>query len=154
MNETETVELDGLLRKILERGTSVFMIEHDMKLVMGIADKIYVLENGKENEGLINSENIAKMKDGVMIVNNSRGQLINEDDLAAALKTGKVAGAAVDVVYTEPIRSDNPLLTAPNCIITPHISWASIECRQRIMNTCAENIAAFIEGTPKNVVNK
>ena len=107
-----------------------------------------------ENEGMINAANIAKMKDGVMIINNSRGQLINEKDLAEALKSGKVGGAALDVVYTEPIRTDNPLLDAPNCIITPHISWASIECRQRIMNTCADNIAAFIAGEPKNVVNK
>ncbi len=106
-----------------------------------------------ETEGMINQENIAKMKDGVMIVNTSRGQLINEADLAQALNDGKVAGAAVDVVSTEPITADNPLLQAKNMIITPHIAWASKEARSRLMDIAVENATAFIAGKPINVVN-
>lgn len=107
----------------------------------------------KENTNMINKESIEKMKDGVILINNSRGQLINEHDVADALKSGKISAAALDVVYTEPIKGDNPLLTAPNCIITPHISWASRESRQRIMDQTVENIKAFQSGTPINVVN-
>lgn len=106
-----------------------------------------------ETEGIINAANIARMKDGVIIVNNGRGQLVVEADLAAALTSGKVAYAAVDVASTEPIRADNPLLSAPNCIITPHISWATKEARERIMQMTAENVKSFIEGKPMNVVN-
>ena len=106
-----------------------------------------------ETEGLINAANIARMKDGVIIVNNGRGQLVVEGDLAAALTSGKVAYATVDVASTEPIRADNPLLSAPNCIITPHISWATKEARERIMQMTAENVKSFIEGKPMNVVN-
>ena len=106
-----------------------------------------------ENTGMICKASIEKMKDGVLIVNNARGPLINEADLAAALGSGKVAGAALDVVSTEPIRSDNPLLHAKNCILTPHISWAPIESRQRIMDCTVENAKAFLNGTPTNVVN-
>ena len=105
-------------------------------------------------KGIICKENIEKMKDGVIIINSSRGPLVVEEDLAAALHSGKVFAAAMDVVAVEPMRDDNPLLTAPNCIITPHIAWAPKEARQRIMNTTAENIAAFIAGAPINVVNK
>ena len=107
-----------------------------------------------ENTGLINKENIAKMKDGAILINNARGQLIVEQDVADALNRGKLAAAGLDVVYTEPIRPDNPLLTAKNCIITPHISWAPKESRQRIMDATAENIRAFLAGTPQNVVNR
>ena len=106
-----------------------------------------------ETEGIINAANIARMKDGVIIVNNGRGQLVVEGDLAAALTSGKVAYAAVDVASTEPIRADNPLLSAPNCIITPHISWATKEARERIMQMTAENVKSFIDGKPTNVVN-
>ncbi|MCD8363450.1 MAG: D-2-hydroxyacid dehydrogenase [Lachnospiraceae bacterium] len=105
-------------------------------------------------EGIINKENIAKMKDGVVIINNSRGQLVVEQDLYEALESGKVAAAALDVVSTEPIREDNVLLKAKNCLITPHISWATKEARERIMNTTAENIKSVIDGAPANVVNK
>ncbi len=104
-------------------------------------------------EGLINKDTIEKMKDGVLIINNSRGQLIVEKDLAEALNSGKVGGAAVDVVSTEPIHSDNPLLSAKNCIITPHMSWGAKEARERIMNITADNIKAFLEGKAQNVVN-
>lgn len=106
-----------------------------------------------ENTGMINKDNIAKMKDGVIIINNSRGQLVNEQDLADALNSGKVAAAGLDVVYSEPIKADNPLLNAKNCIITPHISWAPIESRQRIMDCTVENIKSYIDGNPQNVVN-
>ena len=107
-----------------------------------------------ENTGLINKDTIAKMKDGAILINNARGQLIVEQDVADALNSGKLAGAAVDVVYTEPIKADNPLLKAKNCIITPHISWAPIESRQRIMDCTVSNIKAFLDGNPVNVVNK
>lgn len=106
-----------------------------------------------ETRSIINKDSISKMKDGVIILNNSRGQLINERDLADALKSGKICAAAVDVVSTEPISADNPLLSAPNCLITPHISWAPKESRQRIMTGTAENIRAFISGKPINLVN-
>ena len=106
-----------------------------------------------ETDGIINAANIAKMKDGVIIVNNGRGQLIVEEDLAAALTRGKVGYAAVDVASTEPIAAENPLLHAPNCIITPHISWATKEARERIMQMTADNVRALMEGKPTNVVN-
>ena len=102
---------------------------------------------------IICRKNIEKMKDGVIIINNARGGCVVEQDLADALNSGKVAAAGLDVVSTEPISGDNPLLTAKNCIITPHISWASRECRQRILDTTVENVRSFLAGTPKNVVN-
>lgn len=107
-----------------------------------------------ETQGIICKDTIAKMKDGVIIINNSRGPLIVEQDLADALNSGKVQAAGLDVVSTEPIRGDNPLLKAKNCIITPHISWAPKESRQRIMDTAVENAKAYIAGNPINVVNK
>lgn len=107
-----------------------------------------------ETEGMINRENIFKMKDGVILINNSRGQLVNEQDLADALNSGKVYAAGLDVVSTEPIRGDNPLLKARNCLITPHISWAAQAARQRIMDITADNIRSFAEGSPVNVVNR
>ena len=107
-----------------------------------------------ENTGLINKTSIAKMKDGVILINNARGQLIHEQDVADALNSGKMGAAALDVVYTEPIRADNPLLKAKNCIITPHISWAPRESRQRIMDCAVSNVKAYLEGAPVNVVNK
>ena len=106
-----------------------------------------------DTKEIINRSSIAKMKDGVIIINNGRGPLVNERDLADALNCGKVYAAGVDVVSSEPIRSDNPLLTAKNCIITPHISWAAKESRQRIMDCTAENITAYMEGRPINIVN-
>ena len=107
-----------------------------------------------ETEGMIDREAIAKMKDGVILINNSRGQLVVEQDLADALNSGKVYAAGLDVVSTEPIRPDNPLLTAKNCFITPHISWAPKEARQRIMDCSEANLRAYAEGAPINVVNK
>ena len=106
-----------------------------------------------ETRGIINRETISKMKDGVIIINNSRGPLIVEQDLADALNSGKVYAAGLDVVSSEPISADNPLLKAKNCLITPHISWAPRESRQRIMDCTVENIRAFQAGKPQNVVN-
>ena len=107
-----------------------------------------------ETREIINKNTISKMKDGVIILNNSRGALVAEQDLADALNSGKVCAAGLDVVSAEPIREDNPLLHAKNCIITPHISWASIESRYRIIESTAGNIRAWLAGNPRNVVNK
>lgn len=106
-----------------------------------------------ETQGIINRETIAKMKDGVILLNNSRGPLIVEQDLADALNSGKIYAAGLDVVSTEPIRGDNPLLQAKNCIITPHISWAPKESRQRIMDCAVSNLQAYQNGASVNVVN-
>lgn len=104
-------------------------------------------------ERLINQATIQKMKDGVIILNNSRGPLIDEQDLCDALNSGKVYAAGLDVVSTEPIRADNPLLQAKNCIITPHISWACRESRQRLLDIAVRNLQEFLAGEPINVVN-
>ena len=106
-----------------------------------------------ETEGIINAAAIEKMKDGVILLNTARGQLVDEEALAAALKSGKIRAAAVDVESREPILPTNPLLTAPNCIITPHMAWAQGEARQRVIDITAGNIRAFLEGKPRNVVN-
>ena len=107
-----------------------------------------------ETQGIINKQTIAKMKDGVILLNNSRGPLIVEQDVADALNSGKIYAAGLDVVSTEPIRNDNPLLKAKNCFITPHISWAPKESRQRIMDCTVSNVLSFLNGAPANVVNK
>ena len=107
-----------------------------------------------ETQGLINRDTIAKMKDGVILLNNSRGPLIVEQDLADALNAGKVYAAGLDVVSTEPIQGGNPLLKAKNCLITPHISWAPKESRQRLMDIAVDNLRQFLKGTPVNVVSK
>ena len=106
-----------------------------------------------ETEGIISAKTISKMKDGVIIINNSRGPLIVEKDLADALNSGKVYAAGLDVVSTEPIHGDNPLLSAKNCIITPHISWAAKESRSRLFDIAIDNIKAFLAGQPMNVVS-
>jgi glycerate dehydrogenase len=102
---------------------------------------------------IINKNTISKMKNGVMIINTSRGPLVDEQDLCDSLNSGKVAGAAVDVVSAEPIAATNPLLKAKNCIITPHIAWAPKESRTRLMNIVVENLAAYAAGKPVNIVN-
>ena len=106
-----------------------------------------------ETEKIINAENIAKMKDGAMLINTSRGPLLDEQAVYEALESGKLRYAAVDVVSQEPITADNPLLKAKNCIITPHMAWVPIESRQRLLDCVVENIRAFLNGKPQNVVN-
>lgn len=106
-----------------------------------------------ETENIINRNTIAKMKDGIIIINNSRGALVVEEDLAEALKSGKVYAAGLDAVRNEPIEMDNPLLSAPNVFFTPHISWAAIECRQRLIDYSLDNLKAYLDGNPTNIVN-
>lgn len=106
-----------------------------------------------ETQGLINADTIAKMKDGAILLNTSRGPVIDEQAVANALRTGKLRGAAVDVVSEEPILGNNPLLKAPNCVITPHMAWAPIETRQRILDITVESIQGYLNGRPVNVVN-
>ncbi len=107
-----------------------------------------------DNAGLINRQSIAKMKDGAMLINTARGGLIVEHELAEALNTGKLSGAALDVLAAEPPPNNNPLLNARNCIITPHIAWAPKEARIRLMGIAAENLEKFLAGIPQNIVSK
>lgn len=126
----------------------------DLSTLLSQSDVIFLHCNlTAENENLINRETIAAMKDGAILINNARGQLVEEAALAEALRTGKLAAAALDVVQREPIQQDNPLLTAPNCILTPHMSWGAKEARARIMHTTVENVKAFLDGHPVHVVN-
>jgi len=106
-----------------------------------------------ENAKMINAAAIEKMKTGAVLINTARGGLLDEQAVADALFSGKLAGAAVDVVSEEPMKIHNPLLTAPNCIITPHMAWAPIESRQRLLDCVVKNIQAFLNGAPQNVVN-
>ncbi|MEI6100572.1 MAG: NAD(P)-dependent oxidoreductase, partial [Eubacteriales bacterium] len=106
-----------------------------------------------ENTGIINFTNLSQMKDGVLLINTSRGPLICEQDLADALECGKVGFAAVDVVSAEPIRENNPLLHAKNMIITPHIAWAPLESRIRLMQIAGDNLKSYLDGNPVNIVN-
>ena len=126
----------------------------DLDTLLAQSDVVFLHCNlTADNEKMINKASIAKMKDGAILINNSRGQLIDEQDVTDALKSGKLGAAGLDVVYTEPIKADNPLLTAPNCIITPHMSWGAKEARQRIMDCTADNIRAYLDGAPIHVVN-
>lgn len=106
-----------------------------------------------ENTGFVNAETLGLMKQTAFFINTGRGPLINEHDLAAALNQGSIAGAGLDVLSTEPPKPDNPLLTAKNCFITPHIAWATFEARTRLMQIAVDNLKAFMKGKPENVVN-
>ncbi len=106
-----------------------------------------------ETEKMIHQDVIAKMKPGVILLNTSRGGLLDERAVADALRSGQIAAAGVDVVSREPIEAENPLLNAPNCIITPHVAWAAKECRQRIVDCVIENIRTYVNGIPTNIVN-
>ncbi len=106
-----------------------------------------------QTAGIINKDALSKMKGGAILLNTARGGLLNEEDVASALRTGKLSAAAVDVVSSEPIATDNPLLSAPNCIITPHMAWAPIETRQRILDCTVASIEGFLAGKPVNTVN-
>lgn len=127
-----------------------------------LVDLDYLLENSdiislhcpltEDNQKMINKDTISKMKESVFLINTSRGGLVNEEDVAKALNEGRIAGAALDVVSKEPILSDNPLLRVKNCILTPHISWAPMEARVRLMDMAIENLDSFLKGNPINVV--
>jgi glycerate dehydrogenase len=106
-----------------------------------------------QTQGIINAKSLAMMKPSAFLINTSRGPLVIEQDLADALNNGRIAGAAVDVLSTEPPSPDNPLLRAKNCIVTPHIAWASREARTRLLDTAIANVRAFLDGHPVNVVN-
>ena len=106
-----------------------------------------------ENTGLINKETISKMKDGAILLNTARGGLVNEQAVADALASGKLKGYGADVVITEPILTSSPLLRSKNCVLTPHMAWAPIESRQRILNITVDNIRSFLQNNTKNVVN-
>lgn len=107
-----------------------------------------------ETDGLINKENIAKMKSSAILINTSRGPVVDEDALADALNNNVIAAAGLDVLKVEPAREDNPLLHAKNCYITPHIAWAAMETRARLLKILEDNIEAYLNGIPQNVVNK
>ena len=106
-----------------------------------------------ETRHMINRDSIARMKDGVILINNSRGGLVSDADLAEALRSGKVGAAGLDTLEQEPIEADNPLLAAPNVFFTPHISWAALECRRRLKDASIDNVRAFLAGAPQNIVN-
>ena len=106
-----------------------------------------------ENARMIDAGALAQMKDGAILINTARGGLLDEQAVADALRSGKLLAAGMDVVSAEPIRADNPLLTAPNCFLTPHIAWAPLETRRRLQTISAENLRAFLAGKPQNVVN-
>lgn len=106
-----------------------------------------------QNQRFVNRDLLQRMKPTALFINASRGGLVNEEDLAEALKAGWIAGAIVDVVSAEPVRPENPLLKAPHIVITPHLAWAAREARLRLMRTTAENVRAFLEGRPQNLVN-
>jgi glycerate dehydrogenase len=105
-----------------------------------------------ETAKMVNRDLLCRMRSDAFLINTSRGGLVDERDLADALRTGQIAGAAVDVVSSEPIRPDDPLLTAPNCLITPHMAWTTLAARRRLIETTAANIAAFLAGKPQNDV--
>ena len=137
-----------------QKNTDLQARQVDLETLLAESDYISIncpLTN--DNAGFINKEAIDKMKRSAIVINTGRGQLINEKDLADALNAGRIAGAGLDVLSTEPPAPDNPLLTASNCFITPHIAWATTEARTRLIEIAAENLRAFIEGNPQNVVN-
>lgn len=126
----------------------------DMDTVLRNADFITVhCPLTEKTAGLINNEFIGKLKDGACVINTARGGVANEEDISNALKSGKLSCYCADVLSTEPPKKENPLLTAPNCYITPHIAWAAYETRLRLLGILEENIKAFLNGTPINVVN-
>lgn len=180
--KTPLVELDGLTIGIVGYGTigravarvarafGMTVIAHAPRIPLGVANeavRFVPLEElfatadvvslhcpqTPDNGGFVNAALLGLMKPGAYLLNLARGGLVNEDDLAQALRSGKIAGAGLDVVGQEPMLADNPLLAAPNCVITPHIAWASLAARRRLMEVVAANLAAFKAGNPINVVN-
>lgn len=122
--------------------------------VLGSSDivTLHCLLN-EQTKGMINRESLAKMKKGAMLINVSRGQMVVEQDLREALESGHLAGAACDVISVEPMKADNPLLTAPNIILTPHMAWASVAARERLLEIAAANLSGWMAGKPQNVVS-
>ena len=106
-----------------------------------------------DTNALVNATRIEQMKPTAFLLNTARGALVNEADLAAALHAGRIAGAGLDVLSVEPPSPLNPLLAAPRCVITPHIAWATRDARRRLLETTAGNVAAFLAGSPRHVVN-
>jgi len=106
-----------------------------------------------ETRGIVNAESISMMKDGIYLINTSRGPILNEAAVYDALCSGKIAGVAVDVLSTEPPPENHILYNAPNCIITPHIAWAPMETRRRLIDTAIDNLAAYLSGNPVHVVS-
>ena len=106
-----------------------------------------------ETRDLIDADALRRMKEGAILLNTARGALCDEGAVADALRAGRLAGAGFDVASVEPIAADNPLLTAPNCFITPHIAWATKAARSRLMEVLGQNLRAFLAGEPQNVVN-
>ena len=126
----------------------------DLDTLLSLSDVVSLhCPQTEQTTGLINKDTIAKMKDGAILLNTSRGGLVVEADLAEALTSGKLRGAAVDVVSKEPIDPHNPLLTAPNLMMTPHIAWAPLEARQRLLAIAEDNLKAYVDGAPIHVVN-
>ena len=129
------------------------MIWTDLDELLRISDFISLhCPLTEETKGMINKESLGKMKKTAILINTSRGGLVIDRDLADALNGGIIAGAGLDVLSVEPPEKDNPLLTAKNCIITPHIAWATIEARTRLMDIAVDNLIAFLEGKPVNTV--
>jgi len=137
-----------------KKETELDAIQVDLETLLSKSDFISInCPLTSENKGFINKSSISKMKPTAFLVNTGRGPLINEQDLADALNSEKIAGAGLDVLSVEPAQEDNPLPKAKNCSITPHIAWATLEARNRLMNIATENLKAFIGGNPQNVVN-
>lgn len=107
-----------------------------------------------ENQGLINKERLSLMKPTALLINTSRGPLIDDRALADALNAGTIGGAGLDVLSTEPPQPDNPLFAAKNCVITPHVAWSTVEARQRLMTIATDNVKAFLNGKPENQINR
>jgi glycerate dehydrogenase len=107
----------------------------------------------EQNRGFVNRALLNTMKPDALLINTSRGALVNEQDLANALNNERIAGAGLDVLAIEPPASDHPLMHARHCLITPHIAWAAREARERLLNTVIENLRAFLSGRPKNLLN-
>jgi glycerate dehydrogenase len=126
----------------------------DLDTLLGCSDVVSLhCPLNDVTRGLINASRIARMKPGALLINTGRGALIQEQDLAAALHSGQLGGAGLDVLSVEPPPADQPLLQAPNCVITPHIAWASRQARQRLIAATAANVAAILAGVPRNVIN-
>lgn len=137
-----------------EKATDLEVTQVDLNTLLSESDFISVnCPLTSENTGFINKSTVEKMKPAAFLVNTGRGPLINEQDLADALNSGRIAGAGLDVLSVEPANKDNPLPGIKNCFITPHIAWATYEARTRLMAIATENLKAFIAGKPKNVVN-